>query len=77
MQRVVGHINLLFITGFSVYYFVHSLTLCLRSGKTIAAGIEIPMNYVYSAQPVGAGILLLVCIEMLVGSAKLTDVGIG
>jgi TRAP-type transport system small permease protein len=75
LQKVVGYINLLFITAFSFYYFVHSLNLCLRSGKTIAAGIEIPMNYVYASQPAGAGLLILMCIEMLVGSNKATNVG--
>lgn len=77
LQKVVGYINLLFITAFSFYYFVHSLNLCLRSGKTIAAGIEIPMNYVYSAQPVAAGLLILMCIEMLAGSKAAANAGTG
>lgn len=66
LQKIIGNINLVLITVFSAYYFVQSLNLCLRSGKTIAAGIEIPMNYIYSAQPVCAALLFIVCLEMLI-----------
>lgn len=65
IQRGVEIFNLFLIAVFACYWFLKSLDLVLRSVETIAAGIEIPMNYIYSAQPVGAALLLVVSIEAL------------
>lgn len=52
--------------AFTAFYFWHSLQYCIEAGSKLAPGLEIPMNVVYIAQPVGGFILGLVLIDQLV-----------
>ena len=70
LKRIVQTGNVALVALFSSYWFVKSLDLVMRSTNTIAAGIEIPMNYIYIAQPVGAALLFLVCLETLLDSVR-------
>ncbi len=68
LQKGLKIMNLALIAAFGSYWCMKSLDLVFRSTETIAAGIEIPMNYIYSAQPVGAALLVLVSLEALFGN---------
>ena len=65
IKTVIEALHLVLITGFSLYWFIKSMDLVFRSTETIAAGIEIPMNYIYVAQPTGAALLFFVGCEAL------------
>ncbi len=70
---IINIINTILITFFAGYYFVNSLSLVLRSTKTIVQGIDIPINYIYIAQPICAVILFIFCIEKLVNELKIIN----
>ena len=70
LKRIVQFGNVALVAIFSCYWFVKSMDLVMRSTRTIAAGIEIPMNFIYVAQPVGAALLFLVCLESLLDSVR-------
>ena len=75
-KKIVDFINIfntLLITFFAGYYFFSSMHLVFRSTKTIAQGINIPINYVYIAQPICAGLLILYCLEKLVNDIKIVS----
>lgn len=65
VRQVITTVNLILMAAFAGYWFLQSFNLVLRSARTIAAGIDIPMNYVYSAQPVAAVLVFAVCLEAL------------
>ena len=51
--------------AFSVYYFRSGVQYCIAAGSRLAPGIQIPLNVVYSAQPVGAALLFLVLLSQI------------
>jgi TRAP-type C4-dicarboxylate transport system permease small subunit len=65
IKLIIETVHVVLMTAFSCYWFAKSMDLVLRSTETIAAGIEIPMNYIYAAQPAGAALLFFVCCEAL------------
>ncbi len=50
---------------FAGFYFTYSLNLCMITGGKLVAGIEIPYNYVYSAQPIAAFLLFFVSLDQM------------
>ena len=52
---------------FSIYYFRSGIQYCLAAGSRLAPGIQVPLNVVYVAQPVGAALLFLVLLSQLIG----------
>ena len=62
-QKFMGIVIALLIAAFAAVYFSAGYDLVVRSvGKTVA-GLGIPRNTVYLAQPVGAGLLFIVALE--------------
>ena len=55
---------------FCVAYFCFSMSLCLKTGMRRTSGIEIPLNLLYSAQPVSAALTGLVMIKQVIGFVK-------
>lgn len=55
---------------FCVCWFIFSLQLCETSGGNYFAGIRIPYNALYSAQPVCCALLFLVQITQIVELAR-------
>jgi TRAP-type C4-dicarboxylate transport system permease small subunit len=62
---IQGILKLLGI-GFCIFYFFASLQLCIRTGNRTVPGIGIPLNALYSAQPVCAFLLFIVFIKQIV-----------
>jgi len=56
--------------AFSVFYFVCGYSLVMKTGMRMTAGIEMPMNVLYIAQPVCAFLLALVFIDRLLEVLK-------
>jgi len=52
--------------GFSVFYFVASLELCIKTGSRMVSGMPIPFNALYSAQPVCAALMFIVFVKQIV-----------
>lgn len=73
VRAIISTVNVMLIAAFAAYWFRHSLNLVLRSTRTIAAGIDIPINYVYSAQPVAAVLVFAVCLEALLSRTPRRD----
>ena len=51
---------------FCVVYCVFSISLCIKTGDRRTSGIEIPLNWLYAAQPVSAILTALIMIEQIV-----------
>ena len=56
---------------FSVFYFICGMQLCIRTGSRMTAGIKMPMNVLYGAQPVCAVLLILVFIVRIIESIRM------
>lgn len=56
--------------GFCVYYFIASLQLCISAGGRMVAGMPIPINALYIAQPVCALLLFIVFLKQIVETAQ-------
>ena len=67
-QEVIQILTLILIGAFGVVYFVASLQLCSKSMNKMAVGLNIPIVWVYAAQPVGAGLLALTALEQTIES---------
>jgi TRAP-type C4-dicarboxylate transport system permease small subunit len=74
LEKIPGKANLvihafLLVCGlaFSVFYFFASLKLCLLTGNRQVSGFPLPMNALYSAQPAGALLLILVFVRKFIG----------
>lgn len=63
---VVDIVMKLLTCVFCAYYFRYSLELCIRTGKRLASGIQIPMVWIYAAQPVAAALLFLVVLSQMI-----------
>lgn len=70
MQFVVDIFMKLLSCVFCAYYFRYSLELCIRTGDRLASGIQIPMVWIYAAQPVAAALLFLVVLSQIVDSVR-------
>jgi len=68
VQKVVQILTLILVGAFGVVYFVVSLELCSRSLNKVAVGLNIPIVWVYAAQPVGAALLALTAVEQTIDS---------
>lgn len=66
VQKAVQIITLILIGAFGVVYFMGSLELCIKAAGKTAIGLGIPMVWVYGAQPVGAGLLVLTAAEQII-----------
>lgn len=69
-------LNLL-VLAFAVFYAVWSIRYCMKMSNKVMVGIGFPMNYVYSAQPVGAILLGLFDIELIADNIKALTKRIG
>lgn len=74
LEKIPGKANVavhafLFFCGlaFSIFYFFASLKLCLLTGNRQVPGFPLPMNALYSAQPTGALLLILVFVRKIMG----------
>lgn len=65
-QKVIQILTLILIGAFGVVYFIASLQLCIKAANKTAIGLGIPMVWVYGAQPVGAGLLVLTSLEQII-----------
>lgn len=65
VQKVIQIITLVLIGAFGVVYFIASMNLCIKAGNKTAIGLGIPIVWVYAAQPVGAGLLVLTALEQI------------
>jgi TRAP-type C4-dicarboxylate transport system permease small subunit len=63
IQWILHFAGTALILGFAAVYFYSSISLCLRAAGKIAYGIDVPINMVYVAQPVGSGLLCLFALE--------------
>ena len=66
VQKVVQILTLVLIAAFGCVYFKASMELCVKAANKTAIGLGIPMVWVYGAQPVGAGLLILTSLEQIV-----------
>ena len=66
VQRFIQILTLVLIAAFGVVYFMGSLELCIKAANKTAIGLGIPMVWVYGAQPVGAGLLVLTALEQII-----------
>jgi len=62
-NKIIHLLLLLLGAGFSVFYFFASLQLCIRTGNRMVSGFPLPLNALYSAQPAGAVLLILVFVK--------------
>ena len=66
VQKVIQILTLVLIGAFGVVYFAASMQLCIKAANKTAIGLGIPMVWVYGAQPVGAGLLVLTSLEQMI-----------
>ena len=66
VQKAIQIMTLILIGAFGVVYFIASIQLCIKAGNKTAIGLGIPIKWVYAAQPVGAGLLVLTSLEQIV-----------
>ena len=72
MQKIMSCVFALISIGFCVFYFAAGMSLCIKTGARMTAGVKMPLNVLYGAQPVCAALLLLVFIERLIKVFKTT-----
>ena len=70
-KRIASILFNLIGLAFSVFYLTCGLQLCIRTGSRMTAGVKMPMNFLYGAQPVCAILLALVFIVRLVEAIKM------
>ena len=58
---------------FSVFYFICGYGLVAKTGMRMTAGIEMPMNVLYIAQPICAFLLAFVFLDRLLGVLRWED----
>ena len=63
LQTIIDTVIIVIALTFVCYYSWHSLQYCIETGDRLAAGLRIPINLVYAAQPVGGFILSLVLLD--------------
>ena len=51
---------------FMVYYFIQSLQLCIKAGSKIVPGLDIPLMWVYVAQPICAVLVFIIVLNQLI-----------
>lgn len=56
--------------GFSGYYFYWALTLTLKAGSKVSAGIEIPYYFLYGAQVICSFLLFIVLLDSIIRQIK-------
>ena len=66
VQHFIQILTLILIAAFGVVYFMASMELCIKAANKTAIGLGIPMVWVYGAQPVGAGLLVLTALEQII-----------
>lgn len=65
LRMIVNVLTRVLMLAFAVYFLYFSIQFCIGSAGLIAAGIKIPYNWVYIAQPICALFLVLVLIESI------------
>lgn len=53
---------------FAVFYLYTSLTLMMKTGSRVTAGVAIPQNLIYVAPPISMTLLILVLVEQFIQS---------
>ena len=69
-QKILGLVIKAAICCFAVFYFRHSLNLCIQTWGRLTAGVKIPLYLVYGAQPVSAFFIFLVVLNQLIQDFK-------
>lgn len=72
LQKIMSCVFALISIGFCVFYFIAGMSLCIKTGARMTAGVKMPLNVLYGAQPVCAALLLLVFIERLIKAIRPT-----
>lgn len=72
-QKIMHCVFALLSIGFCVFYLIAGMNLCIKTGTRMTAGVKMPMNVLYGAQPVCAVLLLFVFIERLIRAFKSTQ----
>lgn len=65
-KRILSLIITVAICIFAAFFFKSSLHLCLSTRGRRTAGIEIPLYFIYGAQPVSALFLFIVMLNQLI-----------
>lgn len=63
---IIKAINLVACEVFCCYYFYQAIQLCVKGGWRYAQGVHIPMMWLYIAQPICAGALILVFLHQFI-----------
>ncbi len=69
-KRILSLIITIAICVFAAFFFKSSLHLCLSTRGRRTAGIEIPLYFIYGAQPVSAFFLFIVMFNQLLKDTK-------
>jgi len=69
-QRVLGIIIKATIGVFAIFFFRHSLTLCIKTWGRMTSGIKIPLYCIYLAQPVSAFCIFCVMVSQILAEFK-------
>ena len=64
------------IFAFSAYWCVNAAKLCESLSKLTFADLKLPYNAIYYAEPVGAAIVCIFCVEILVEKDRCTQKGL-
>lgn len=64
--RYPGDPSDVLIFAFSAYWCVNAAKLCESLSKLTFADLKLPYNAIYYAEPVGAAIVCIFCVEILV-----------
>lgn len=70
MQKVLSIIIKVTIAIFALFFFRHSLTLCIKTWGRMTSGIKIPLYCIYLAQPVSAICIFFVMLSQLLVEVK-------
>ena len=65
-RTIVSFLSKAVICGFAAYYFWNSLNFCILTAGNLSYGIEIPLTYIYGAQPVCAFLLFFVVLNQII-----------
>lgn len=70
VRVIIKAIDLVACEIFCCYYFYQAIQLCVKGGWRYAQGVHIPMMWLYIAQPICAGALILVFLHQFVENIK-------
>lgn len=65
LRKVVQLISYIIMEIFLAFLFLYGIEIIQQSGGQLSTGLQIPMPFMYSSVPVGAGLMFLFTLEVL------------